>query len=136
MWPRLTRPPRTAEGPPPFLGYKKREVIYARETVLLPQYAAPQIKTWVQTMRIGNLGIATMPGEAFVELGMAVKQASPFETTMMIELANDYRGYIPTEEAFGAGGYETWRAKSSYLETGAAPRLVRSAVGQLEKLAR
>ena len=125
-----------AEGPPPFLGYKKREVIYARETVLLPQYAAPQIKTWVQTMRIGNLGIATMPGEAFVELGMAVKQASPFETTMMIELANDYRGYIPTEEAFGAGGYETWRAKSSYLETGAAPRLVRSAVGQLEKLAR
>ena len=125
-----------AEGAPPLLGYRKREAIYARETVLLPHHAAPQVKTWVQTLRIGNLGIATMPGEAFVELGMAVKQASPFETTMMIELANDYRGYIPTEDAFAVGGYETWRAKSSYLEKGAAPKLVRSAVGQLEKLAR
>ena len=126
----------SAEGPPPLLGYKKREAIYARETILLPQHATPIVKTWVQTLRIGNLGIATMPGEAFVELGMAVKQASPFGTTMLIELANDYRGYIPTEEAFAAGGYETWRAKSSYLEQKAASKLVRSAVGQLERLSR
>ena len=122
------------EGPMPPGGYKKREMIYARETVLLSAEIGPLVKTFVQALKIGNLGIATMPGEAFVELGMAVKQASPFQNTMMIELANDYRGYIPTEEAFAVGGYETWRAKSSYLEQTAAPKLVKSAVTQLEKL--
>lgn len=122
------------EGPMPPGGYKKRETIYARETVLLPAEIGPRVKTIVQALKVGNLGIATMPGEAFVELGMAVKQASPFQNTMMIELANDYRGYIPTEEAFAVGGYETWRAKSSYLEQKAAPRLVKSAVTQLENL--
>ena len=115
-------------------GYKKREVIYVRETALLPGEIGPRAKTFVQALKIGNLGIATMPGEAFVELGMAVKQASPFQNTMMIELANDYRGYLPTEEAFAVGGYETWRAKSSYLEPKAGARLVKSAVAQLEKL--
>ncbi len=122
------------EGPMPPGGYKKRETIYARETVLLPAEIGPRVKTIVQALKVGNLGIATMPGEAFVELGMAVKQASPFQNTMLIELANDYRGYIPTEEAFAVGGYETWRAKSSYLEQKAAPQLVKSAVAQLEKL--
>ena len=34
---------------------------------------------------------------------------------LMIELANDYRRYIPAEEAFAVGGYETWRAKSSLV---------------------
>ena len=125
-----------SEGVAPAGGYRKRETIYARETVLLPGEIGPRVKTLVQAMRIGNLGIGTMPGEAFVELGLAVKQASPFQTTMMIELANDYRGYIPTEEAFAVGGYETWRAKSSYLERRAAGTFVKSALGQLEKLVR
>jgi hypothetical protein len=88
----------------------------------------------VQAMRIGSLGISTFPGEAFAELGLAVKAKSPFKSTMIVELANDYRGYIPTPEAHENGGYETWRAKSSYLEVTAAPKMVASAVQQLGKL--
>jgi hypothetical protein len=110
-----------------------RRAIYARETVFLADY--PQtVKTPVQALRIGALGLATFPGEAFAELGLEVKAKSPFQPTMLIELANDYRGYIPTPEAHANGGYETWRAKSSYLEVNAAPRMVASAVRQLEKL--
>ncbi len=81
------------------------------------------------------MGVATFPGEAFAELGLEVKAKSPFKPTMLIELANDYRGYIPTPEAHQNGGYETWRAKSSYLEVMAAPKMVASAVRQLERLA-
>ncbi|HUS08541.1 MAG TPA: hypothetical protein VMZ52_19710 [Bryobacteraceae bacterium] len=111
-----------------------RRDIYARETIYLAEYPK-SIQTIVQALRIGSMGIATFPGEAFAELGLEVKAKSPFKPAMLIELANDYRGYIPTPEAHGNGGYETWRAKSSYLEVMAAPKMVASAVRQLAKLA-
>ena len=103
--------------------------------MLLSETFPNRVKTFVQALRIGNLGVATFPGEAFVELGLDVKARSPFNPTMMVELANDYRGYIPTVEGHAAGGYETWRAKSSYLERDAAPKMVASALRQLTSLA-
>ena len=54
-----------------------------------------------------ELAIVTLPGEVFVELGLAIKKASPFETTLVIELANDGPGYVPTSKAFAEGSYET-----------------------------
>jgi hypothetical protein len=119
-------------GPGP---YKQRPQIYARETLLLSEGYPKTAKTFVQALRIGSLGIATFPGEAFVEMGLEVKAKSPFKPTFLIELANDYRGYIPTVENHDLGGYETWRAKSSYLETHAAPKFVASALRQLSRLA-
>ena len=122
-------------GAPPPNGYKEQPLIYARETVLLSETVTDRVKTFVQALRVGNMGIATYPGEAFVEMGLELKSKSPFKPTMLIELANDYRGYIPTVEGHELGGYETWRAKSSYLEKTAAPKFVASAVRQLESLA-
>ena len=115
--------------------YQDIRQIYARETVILSESYRKTVTTLVQAMRVGSLAIATFPGEAFVEMGLEVKTKSPFQPTMMIELANDYRGYIPTPEAFEMGGYETWRAKSSYLEKQAAPKLVAAALRQLASLA-
>jgi hypothetical protein len=94
------------------------EQIYARETVLLNEYP-PYVETIVQAMRIGELGIAASPCETFVETGLAIKAESPLKPTFTIELANDYRGYLPTAEHHKLGGYETWRARSSYLEVDA-----------------
>ena len=110
--------------------------MYARETVLLDRDYPATVKTPVQALRIGGLGIATFPGEAFVELGLEVKARSPFKPTLLIELANDYRGYLPTVEGHELGGYETWRAKSSYLEKEAAPKMVSAALRRLEAVAR
>jgi hypothetical protein len=39
-------------------------------------------------------------------------------------LANGYFGYLPTPEQHELGGYETWRARSSFLEEGASTRIV------------
>lgn len=113
---------------------KGLDKIYARETVFLAEYP-PKVKTPIQALRIGSLGIATFPGEAFAELGLEVKAKSPFRPTIAIELGNDYHGYIPTVLAHENGGYETWRAKSSYLEKHAAPKMVAAALRQLEALA-
>ncbi len=107
--------------------------IYARETVLLAK-RADRVQTPVQAIRIGDVGIATFPGEAFVELGLEVKEKAPFPMTFCIELANDYVGYIPTVEAHSQGSYETWRARSSFLERGAAPSMVSTALNLLQNL--
>jgi hypothetical protein len=99
------------------------EEIYARETVLLKDYPK-EVPLIIQTIRIGDLGIAAIPCEVFVEIGLEIKARSPFKPTFAIELANGYNGYLPTPEHHKLGGYETWRARSSYLEVDAAPKIV------------
>jgi hypothetical protein len=61
----------------------------------------------VQAIAIGKeLAWVSIPGEYFAELGMDVKQRSPFKQTIIVELANGSVGYIPTKRAFEQGGYE------------------------------
>jgi hypothetical protein len=111
------------------------EQIYARETLLLNDYP-PYIDTILQAIRIGELGIATTPCETFVETGLAIKAESPLKPTFTIELANDYRGYLPTAEQHALGGYETWRARSSYLEVEAEAKIRRELLKLLGEVAK
>ena len=60
----------------------------------------------IQTIRIGELGIVSLPGEVFVELGIHAKKHSPFAYTMIGGYTNGNMGYIPTSSAFDEGGYE------------------------------
>lgn len=96
-------------------------------TAALPE----RLPTWVQALRVGDLGIVGIPGELFAKLGLEIKRRSPFPQTMVIELANDTVGYLPTREAFGEGGYEV---VSSPFSPGAGEQLVETAVGLLEGL--
>jgi hypothetical protein len=107
--------------------------IYARETVFMADYPGT-VSLVLQSFRIGDLAIAAIPCEVFVEIGLEIKAKSPIETTFTIELANGYNGYLPTPEHHELGGYETWRAKSSYLETGASPKIVSALLTLLDQL--
>ncbi len=98
-----------------------RPVIYARETLGLSEFP-DQVPVTLQAFRIGALTIAAAPCEVFAETGLAIKQAGP-DATFLIELANGYGGYLPTTEQHALGGYETWPARSSFLETGAEPKI-------------
>ncbi|MBN1347477.1 MAG: hypothetical protein JXQ73_32605 [Phycisphaerae bacterium] len=97
--------------------------IYANETVNLAKYP-PKVEAILQAMRIGDLGICAIPCEVFAEIGLELKKQSPFKPTFTIELANGYNGYLPTPEQHALGGYETWRARSSYLEVDASTKIV------------
>jgi hypothetical protein len=97
-------------------------LVYARETTLLAKYP-PTVKARLQAIRIGSLGIVSSPCETFTETGLAIKKQSPLKPTFTIELANGYNGYLPTPEQHGLGGYETWRARSSYLAVDAEPKI-------------
>jgi hypothetical protein len=90
------------------------------------------VKVKLQAFRVGELGIVAIPCEVFVEIGLEIKKKSPLKATFTIELANGYNGYLPTPEQHKLGGYETWRARSAYLEAGASPKIV-ATVKQLLK---
>ncbi|HHV97715.1 MAG TPA: hypothetical protein GXX37_14845 [Clostridiaceae bacterium] len=90
--------------------------IYAREILKLSKIKDKEVETEIQVIRIGDVLIATLPGEVFVEFGLRIKQSSPFENTMVFGLANDMVGYVPTEVAFSEGGYEIKTAWSSKLD--------------------
>ena len=73
----------------------------------------------VQAMRIGPLGIGVVPGEIFVHWGLTIKHWSPAPYTMVVELANDTFGYIPTIEQAQRGGYGAMPILSRHLEASA-----------------
>jgi neutral ceramidase len=86
----------------------------------------------IQVFRLsGDTAIVGLPGEVFVELGLAIKQASPFERTFVIELCNDGVHYVPTKKAFAEGSYET---VNSLITPGGGEQLVETAVRLLKEL--
>jgi hypothetical protein len=93
---------------------KGSEEVYARETTLIAKYP-DTVEVQLQVIRVGDLAIAAIPCEVFAEIGLAMKKRSPFKPTCVVSLANGYNGYLPTPEQHALGGYETWRARSSYL---------------------
>ncbi|MDB5320883.1 MAG: hypothetical protein JWN40_2514 [Phycisphaerales bacterium] len=92
------------------------------------------IAAQVQALRLSDdAAIVMVPSELFVEFGLAIKARSPFTHTLVIELANDSFGYVPTKRAFEEGAYEP---TNSVIQPGGGERLVELAIGLLEKLKR
>jgi hypothetical protein len=106
-----------------------RPEIYARETILLSRYP-DKVRISLQALSVGGLAIAAVPCEVFAETGLAIKRESPLKPVFTIELANGYYGYLPTAQQHQWGGYETWPARSSFLEVQAEAK-IRAEVLQL-----
>lgn len=113
-------------------GRLSRPQIYARESLILKDYP-DTVKIPLQVFHIGELAITQIPCETFAETGLAIKKDSPFPgQTFTIELANGFSGYLPSPQQFTWGGYETWPARSSFLEEQAEPK-IRAAILDLLK---
>jgi hypothetical protein len=85
----------------------------------------------VMAIRIGDIGIVGLPGEVFCEFGMQIRERSPARHTVVVALANDDIGYLPTSEAFDQeGGYEVTPGATRY-DRDAGERLTASALNQL-----
>jgi neutral ceramidase len=113
--------------------YGNMKDVYARETIKLADY--PETVTFkLQAVRIGDSAIVTTPCETFTAIGLEIKKRSPIKNTWTISLANGYNGYLPTPEEHDAAGYETWRARSSYLEETASVKIVDALVRMLDEI--
>ncbi len=81
---------------------------YARRTMNAAERKEDTVIVKLQAIRIGDLAVCGIPFETLVEIGLELKDRSPFPQTMVIGLANGRYGYLPTPEQHRLGGYETW----------------------------
>ncbi len=73
--------------------------------------------------RISDMPFFGLPGEVFSDLKQKLGRSIQTDTFIAAELVNHAIGYIPTEEAFGQGGYET-QAGASHIAPGEGERLM------------
>ncbi len=107
---------------------------------MVPAYRAADIiarghepfRVEVQVFTIGNqVAVVSLPGEVFVELGITIRQGSPFVCTAIAELANGSIGYIPNRVAYPQGNYEV---NSARCAAGSGELLVDTALEMLREL--
>jgi hypothetical protein len=86
----------------------------------------------VQVITLGDqIAWVALPGEIFTELGTAIKQASPFPLTIVVELAHGPVTYIPNAPAFAQGNYEV---VSSRAAEGSGEKVVAEAKALLKEM--
>jgi neutral ceramidase len=109
------------------------ESLRRREAIAPPVSGEPwRLPVEIQVFKLdARTAIVTLPGEIFVEHGLSIKARSPFENTMVIELANVTIGYVPDIKAFTEGDYE---AINSRLAPGSGEKMADVAVEMLNEL--
>lgn len=65
-------------------------------------------KTTLQqhAIRIGDAVFVTFPGELFAEIGLKIKNISPYDKTFILGITPGSRGYLPAASEFIDGDYE------------------------------
>ena len=115
------------DKPPPFL-----EQVRAFKVLDVEARQGEPIEVEVQVVALGDrIAWVSLPGEIFVELGLAIKQDSPYPHTIIAELANGAIGYIPSRRAYAQGNYEVVSARCA---EGSGEMLVDAAVKLLKEL--
>lgn len=94
--------------------------------------AEPETPTLnVTVARLGDVGFVGLGAEVLTEIGMAIKQASPFDHTFVITHCNGAAGYLAPKDLYVEGGYEI---SSTRFGPAAAQMVVRKAVELLHDL--
>ncbi len=92
------------------------------------------LETQIAALRVGGAALVFLPGEPFVEIALAVREASPFGFTAVVGYTEDYIGYIPTDRAFRNGGYEIGPGRWSRVAAGSEPIVCKEAIQLLNAL--
>ena len=69
----------------------------------------PPLEAPLSVLRLGDAALAANPSELFCEIGMAIKQHSPFAHTAIVGYTDAIIWYVPTRAAYPEGGYEVDR---------------------------
>ncbi len=103
--------------------------VYAFKVLEIEELRGKPVDAEVQVISLGDqIAWVGLPGEIFVELGKAIKLASPFPVTIVAELANGSIGYVPDRKAYPEGAYEV---VNSRVAAGGGEMLVDAAVRML-----
>ncbi len=92
----------------------------------------PPVPLRLSAARIGEIGILGIDAEVLTEVGLAIKQGSPFAHTFIVTHCNGAQGYLPPQHLYKEGGYEI---ETSPFAPGAGEIAVKEALGLLYELA-
>ncbi len=106
---------------------------YAGRTIKAGERQEKTVAVKLQTIRVGELSICCIPFETLVEIGLELKDRSPFRQTMVIGLANGRYGYLPTPKQHRLGGYETWLG-TNHVQKDASVILNKALIEMLSEL--
>lgn len=112
--------------------YHTHELIYADRIKRLVD-GPDEVTILLQAARIGDLSIAAIPFEVFTEIGLEIKEKSPFADAFTIELANGSYGYLPTPAQHELGGYETWMGTNN-VQLDASEKIVEKLLSLMDQL--
>lgn len=88
------------------------DLVHAFKVLNVAEYQGKPNNAEVQVISVGDdLAWVGLPGEIFVQLGMAIRDSSRFRYTIINELANDSIDYVPNLKAFAEGNYEPATAR-------------------------
>lgn len=114
----------------------------AKATVEIPLRLATEANgktmatTEIQAIRLGDLILMGLPGEVFVEIGLAIKawaKQNLSASVFVLSLCNDSLAYVPVASAYDEGGYEPEWTK---LGRGSGEKLIQSALSLLQAIQR
>jgi hypothetical protein len=109
-----------------------REIVAAYRAIDIENHQNQPWDVEVQVISIGDqVAIVSLPGEIFVELGLSIRQGSPYPWTGIAELANGSVGYVPNRVAYPQGEYEVISARCA---AGSGELLVDTALELLHEL--
>jgi neutral ceramidase len=91
---------------------------------------------YIGALRIGDWRLMTLATEPFVEIGLAIKAASPAKMTFVAGYSNGCNSYLPVRSVYEEGGYEVETAALFYglpsgFVVGGAETVLEMAVGLL-----
>ncbi|WP_231618736.1 SIS domain-containing protein [Nonomuraea sp. SBT364] len=117
-------------------GERGRSVVHQGQRIardLLTRGRTLPYEVEVQAVRLGDVTLVAVPGELFLELGEAIRAASPAHGSPVIVLgyANGYLGYLPSR-----GTPATYETLVSPVAEGGGERVVAAAVQAVEALGR
>ena len=108
------------------------QLVHANRLLDLAPRKGQPLTVEVQVIALGReVAWIGLPGEVFVELGLALKKRSPFPHTIITTLTNGNWGYFPDRRSYAEKAYE---AESSRVEPGSGEKLVDAAAAILTEL--
>lgn len=94
--------------------------VYHATSIVSRSTYSDDVKMELNVIGIGDISVITAPYEMFDTQGMFIKENTPYDTTIIMTLANGMNNYIASEFAFEYGCYEV---DNHLMEKGTAETL-------------
>ncbi len=104
---------------------------FAQKMLDCAEKSTPSHDARITAIELGDqLAFVTLPGEPFNGIAQAVREASKFKYTFIIELSQSVSGYVPMPECFERGGYEV-QANVNSCAQNAATEIIKAVVANM-----